>query len=301
MLRFLDSGSEAFVTSMDQINQRMEKAQRQISTGLRVSSISDEPDSVSTLLQARADSASNDQILSNLALVKTETDTGEQALQSAVSLAERARVLASQGVTATATPESRQALASDVGSIMEQMVGLARTSVGGRYIFSGDSDQKVPYTIDLTANPPVSVYAGSAATRQIQHPDGTRFSIGKSAQEIFDATDPTQNVFASLDKLRVALLANDTAGIQAAAPNVSTSLDHLNAELASYGTMQNKVTNATDFGTKLQLQLKNRLSTLQDADLTSAIVELNQAQLQQNVTLQARAKMPRTSLFDFLA
>ncbi len=300
MLRFLDSASDAFVASMDQINQRMERAQRQLSTGLRVSSISDEPDSVSHILQARADSASNDQLLSNLVRVKTETDAGEQALQSAIGLIERARVDGTQGLTITATSETRQALASNVSSAMERLVGLARTAVNGRFIFSGDADQTAPYTIDLTANPPISVYAGSAATRQIQHPDGTRFTISKSAQEIFDSSDPTRNVYNALNNLRVALQANDSDAISAALPAVGTALDHLNSELAFYGGAQNKVADATSFGTKLQLQIKTRLSSLQDADLTAAIVDLNQAQLQQNVTLQARAKVPRTSLFDFL-
>src|SRR6476620_4954958 len=106
MLRFSDASTEAFVNSMDQISQRMAKAQKQLSTGFRVASISDQPDSVSTILQARADSGSNNQIVSNLGLVKTETDAGEQALESAVSLGERALLLGSQGLALAATTDS---------------------------------------------------------------------------------------------------------------------------------------------------------------------------------------------------
>jgi flagellar hook-associated protein 3 FlgL len=300
MLSSLNSRSQAFVTTMEGITQRMSRAQQQLSTGLRVTNVADEPDSVSTLLQARADLASNVQIQSNLGRVKTETDSGEQALQSAVTLMEKAKTLAAQGVTGTATADSRTSIASQIGSIMEEMVGLTATTVEGRYIFSGDADSTVPYTIDQSANPPISPYAGSAATREVQHPNGTRFAVGRTAQDIFDSTDPTKNVFTSLTSLQSAFEANDTAAITAAVPNVATSLNYLNTQLAYYGAVQNRVADATSFGDQQKLQLQSHVSSLQDADITGAIMELNQAQTQQSAALLAQAKMPQTSLFDYL-
>jgi flagellar hook-associated protein 3 FlgL len=299
MLPTLDRVSQAFVASMDQISQRMSHAQRQISTGLRVTNVSDEPDSISTLLQARANLASTIQIQTNLGRAKSEADAGEQALQNAVRLLEKARVLGSQGLTGTATAESRAALADEVASIMEEVVGLTGTTVEGRNIFSGDADQTPPYSIDLTATPPVTAYAGAAATREIQHPNGTRFKVGQTAQELFDSTDPTKNVLTSLQNLRTAL-AGDPSGMSAAVSGIASSLEHLNGKLAYYGSVQNKIADATSFGNQLKLQLQVHLSSIEGADLTEAILELSQAQLQQSAALQAQAKVPRTSLFDYL-
>lgn len=300
MLPILDSVSESFVTNMEHISERISRAQRQISTGLRITTVADEPDSISTLLQARANLASTSQIQTNLGRVKSETDAGEQALRNAVQLLEKARVIGSEGLAGTATAAARTALSVQAGSILEEMVGLTGTRIEGRYIFSGDADHKAPYTVDLTATPPVSAYAGAVATREIQHPNGTRFPVAKTAQEIFDSTDPKANALTSLDNLRTALAASDEKGIAAAMQTVSTSLDHLNGELAYYGSVQNKVADAASFGNQLELQLKTHLSSLEDADLTEAILEFSQAQLQQNAALQAQAKMPRTSLFDYL-
>jgi len=50
-----------------------------------------------------------------------------------------------------------------------------------------------------------------------------------------------------------------------------------------------------------ETQLQTALSGIQDADLTQAVTELNQAQLQQQAALQSRARIPRTTLFDYLA
>ncbi len=300
MLRSLDSSTQAFLSSMDQISRRLDRAQREISTGLKVSNIADSPDQVSTILQSRADIESNTQIQANLGLVKSETDAGEQTLQSAVGLLERARVLGAQGAIGTAPPDAQQSLASEIGSIMEQMAGLAQTTSDGRYIFSGNSDHTAPYTIDLTAANPVSAYAGGPGERQIQHPNGSLFQVSRTAQEIFDSTTPENNVFQSLNSLRTALMNGDTAGINTSMATVGTALTHLNSQLSFYGTVQNKVAEATDFASKRDLQLKSHLSYLRDADLTSAIVELTQAQAQQSAALQVRAKTPPRSLFDFL-
>lgn len=300
MLRSLDASSEAFLANMNRIGQAMERAQRRLSTGLRVATVSDDPDRISTILQARADLESAEQIQANLGRVKAESDAAEQALQSAEQLVERSRVLGSQGLTGTQSAESRRALSDEIGSIMEQLVGITRTTVEGRYIFSGDADQRAPYSIDLTQANPISAYSGGAVTRFIQHPNGTEFSVARTAQEIFDSPNADENVFAALNSLRVALNANDTAGIGTAVAGVTSSLDYLNGQLSRYGTIQNKIAEATQFGAKLQLQLKTHLSSLEDADLTEAILELNQAQLQQQTALKAKASAPRTSLFDYL-
>lgn len=300
MLSTLSPMSTEFVTGMNRISERMSRAQRQIASGIRVENVSDEPDSVSTILQVRADVSSNDQILSNLSRVKTETDTAEQSVSSAVSLVERARVLGAQGSTGTATAESRTSLADEVGAILEQVVGLTRTSVEGRYIFSGDSDHVAPYSVDLSADPPVSAYAGSALTRQVQHPNGTRFSVGTTAQAIFDSDQAGKNVFKALSDLRTGLSNSDPALLSTAMSDIGSSLDYLNSQLATYGTVQKKVADATAFGNERKVQLQTHLTSVQEADLTESIVELTQAQLQQSAALQAQAKMPRSSLFDFL-
>jgi flagellar hook-associated protein 3 FlgL len=300
MLRSLDPASDAFRASMNRISDRLERAQRQISTGLRVSAVSDDPDNISTILQARANLESTEQIQTNLGRVKAESDAAEQALQTAVGIVERARVLGAQGMTGTASAEARKALAAEIGSMMEQLVGITRTAVGGRYLFGGDSDQQAPYSIDLTQSNAVSPYAGAAVTRDIQHPNGTRFRVAKTAQDIFDSPAASENVFSSLNALRLSLEGNDETGIGSALSTVASSLDHLNGQLAYYGTVQNKVAEATEFGSALQLQLKTLLASLQEADLTEAILELNMAQIQQEAALKAKVNAPRTSLFDYL-
>lgn len=301
MLSSLDPASLSFLRGLDQIQQRSQKAQRELTTGLKINTISDDPDQISNLWQVRANLDQAKQDEANLNRIKTEVDTAEGALQSAVSLVQRAETLGSQGDSSTSTSDVRQTLADELGSILEQLVSTANTSVEGRYIFSGDSDQVAPYSIDLTQSPPISSYQGTAATRQIRHPAGALFSVDKTAQDIFDSPNASQNVFVSLNNLRTALLNNDQAGIDSALGDVRTADRYLNSQLSFYGTVQNRITSGLNFSQNYETQLQVELSNIQDADMTQSITELQQSQVQQQAALVSRSQIPRTSLFDYLA
>jgi flagellar hook-associated protein 3 FlgL len=301
MISSLDPAALSFLNGLDQIQQRAQRAQQEMTTGLKINAVSDAPDQIASLYETRSELAQTQQTDTNLSRVTTEVDTAESALSSAVTIVERAQTLGSQGATGTATAQSRQDIAGELGGILQQLVSAANTTVEGRYIFAGDSDQQAPYSIDLTQNNPISAYQGSAATRQIQGADGTTFSVAKTAQDVFDSANGQQNVFTSINNLRVALLNNDQAGINAALPDVLSAGTYLNQQLAFYGLAQNRVASETDFGKNYETQLQSQLSGIQDADLTQAITEMQQAQTEQSAALASRAKLPRTSLFDYLA
>ena len=103
-----------------------------------------------------------------------------------------------------------------------------------------------------------------------------------------------------MTELRNSLLADDEPGIRAGLGSVGTVLDHLNTQIAFYGTVQNQVTESTDLSQHMETQLKVRISDIEDADAAEAITELQQAKTQQDAALGARAKMMPRSLFDFL-
>jgi flagellar hook-associated protein 3 FlgL len=300
MVSSLQPSTQAFLNNVNLIGDEMTEAQAQLSTGLKVNVVSDEPDVISPLLQAQANLSSAQQITTNLGLVSTEVNTGEQALESATSLYDQVQTLSAEGATSTQTASGRIGIAQQLQSIEQQMVGLANTNVNSRYIFAGDTDQTQPYTFDATQADPVSVYQGSTSTRTIQGPNGTMFPVALTAQQIFDSTDPTTNVFTSINNMVTALNNNDQTAIStanAALPGVST---YLNSQLAFYGTAQDAVSAATTSASTLTTQLQTQISGMQDADETQSILNLTQLQTEQQAALQSFQQIPRTSLFDYL-
>lgn len=301
MISSLDPATQKFLNGLNRIQQRSERAQQQLSSGLRIATVSDAPDQISQLLQTKATLSTAQQIDKNLSNVKAQVDSSETALEAAVSLVEQAQTLGAQGQSGLATATTRQTVANQLGTVLQQLTSIANTRVGGRYIFAGDSDQTQPYTVDVTQTVPVSAYAGSPSTRQVQSADGSQFSVAKTAQDIFDNPDPTLSVFQSVNNLRNAILGGDQTAISAALGSVGSANTYINQQLAYYGNVQNQVTNATEFGASYETQLTTQISGIQDADLTQAIADFTSANAQIQATLTAQSKVPRQSLFSYLA
>ena len=113
-------------------------------------------------------------------------------------------------------------------------------------------------------------------------------------------TPAADNVFAALNSLRVGLLANDTAHITAASASIQPAADRLNTAQAFYGTVQNRIADATNYSSNYDVQLKTELSQKEDADITAAALTITQGNIQLQAAFQMQAKMPRTTLFDFM-
>jgi flagellar hook-associated protein 3 FlgL len=300
MVRGLDPISERFLKELNETNRRMERAQHEISSGKRLTVPSDNPDQVSTLLEARVHLEVTTQIRMNLGRFQAEVDSGESAIQAAVRLIERAQVLGAQGLNGTQTAETRAGIAEEVMSLLEQVISISGTTVEGRFIFAGDDDSTLPYSLDPLLVPPISGTGGTLPTRKAQHPNGTLFAVSRSAAQIFDDPDPAKNVFGALWNLYTGLTQNDVTIIEAAEADLRSAGSHLNEQLAFYGSVQARVRDATDAAHQMELRAKTTVSLIEDADITASILELNQMRLQQEAALKSRAMAPQSSLFDYL-
>lgn len=300
MITFLNARQSAFLADLDKIQNRSERAQRQLSTGLRINSLSDHPDQIGVLLQSRAELASTEQTKANLSRTRTEVDSAETAVSNAIKAVERVRVLGAQGLTGTQSASSRSMIAGEVEALFRQLVTISNTAIDGRYIFAGSADQNPPYAVDLNNPSGATAYAGGAATRQVRDTSGVRMSVAHTAQEIFDSPTPASNAFTAVNSLRTALLANDESAIQAAVANLGTALDHMNEQLAYYGTVQNQIAEANTAADKKILSLQTQIADTEGADLAESILELQNAETHRQAALQAKGQEDRRTVFDFI-
>jgi flagellar hook-associated protein 3 FlgL len=305
----LDPTSAAFLANLGRIEQTLATANAQISSGKRINVASDAPDEIAPLLQLRADLQRNTQIQSNLALAKTDATSADDALSGAIHLMDSAVQIAAQGANATQTADTRTTLSQQVEAILEQMVAYSRTQVQGRYIFSGDLSQSPAYQLDLTAARGVDQLSIAAATQQVENPAGGSFPASKTAQQIFDPmvddgtgnmVPASNNVFNALNVLRVALASNDPQAVTDSMNLLHTASDHLNSMDAFYGTVENRIDDASTFATKYDTQLRNQISGKEDTDIPSAALAMTQANTQLQAALTMQGKMPRTTLFSYL-
>jgi flagellar hook-associated protein 3 FlgL len=306
MLPAVKGPSEQFLTDMDRIQSAMNTVQRQLSSGLRVGQASDDPSAVPSILKTQSEIAQNNQAQTNLNQVGTELKSGDSSLQQAVALLDKAITLASQAGSTVNGGTQIATLAGQVQDIQEQLVSLSNTSVGGRFIFSGDDRQQAAYALDSTQPNGVRQLAPGNSTLAITDTNGNTLWKPMTAQQIFDARDTggaaaAGNVFAAVNSLLTALQNNDSSAAGGTVDSLKAADDHLNQQLGLIGIAETRVTDATTAAAKSVTTEQQELSSLRDADTAGDAVELTQLNTQQQAALSARAKMSQYNLFDFLA
>jgi flagellar hook-associated protein 3 FlgL len=298
MLNGLDAQSTRFLADLNRIQERSHRAERQISSGLRVERASDAPEQVGAILRLRMRVELNVQMQTNLARVKVQVDASESAVSEAVSILEHVRVLAVQAATTGAI--NRTTMAHETRQLHDRLIALTGVSAEGRFVFGGDGATVPPYVRDSTSTTGVQLVSGATSnTAMVVDENGAMFSVARTASEVFDAPGAA-NAFKAIEDLTKALANDSESEVQASMAGITAALDHLNSQLTFYGSSQNRVASAFTAAKKNTVTLHDDLSSLQDTDLPAAILELNAAKIHQDAALMAQSRVPRSTLFDFL-
>lgn len=301
----LDPAAQLFLANVGRIQQRLNQASEEVSSGKKINQASDAPDQVEDLLQLRANQQHNQQIQSNLKLAETNTEAADGALGSSIQLMDQAVQLGTEGANSAASGTDMTTLSQQVGTILSEVVSYSQTVVDGQYIFSGDQSQYPTYEIDAAAPDGVAQVSDALATQQMENPAGGSFPAALTAQQIFDernadGTTASGNVFAALSGLESALASGDAVSVEQAINSVKTASAYLNQEQAFYGQAENRIQNAQSFSTNYDTQLQTEISGIQDADIASAATQLTESQTQLQASFEMEAEMPHKSLFDYL-
>ncbi|HSU29655.1 MAG TPA: flagellin [Bryobacteraceae bacterium] len=301
----IQTATNQFLSGLSGIEKRLTNDNRQVSSGLRVQTVSDAPDSISQILQVNAQVSASNQVKANLTAVQLEVNVAEGAVNSATTLMDRAAQLAADGAS-DATSVDRPQLAAQVQNILVEMQQLTSTQVSGRYVFSGGTDQTPPYgAVDLITNTTngVGTYTGNSHVKTIGDSYGSQFQISLTAQDVFDggpSGTSSDSVFQSLTQLYNALAASDQAATAAAAANIRTSANYLGQQQAIYGDFQQRISDALVSQGALDTNLHAELSNLQDADMARAITQQQTDTTALTAAQVAYSSFPKKSLFDYI-
>ena len=138
-MRISTSGAfQRGVSLMQQIQAALDRTQRQISSGRRLLSPSDDPIASSRTIELRETLSRIQQFERNGNIARNRLGFEESALSSVNDVLQRIRELALQANNATQSDETRRLIAAEVREQLDQLVQLANQQDGnGRFLFSG--------------------------------------------------------------------------------------------------------------------------------------------------------------------
>jgi flagellar hook-associated protein 3 FlgL len=298
-------GADWFLNGLATLQSQELQTQQQLSSGYAVTTAADNPAATQDLVDLGSSLATAQSYQSNLGNVQAEASAADTAIGSAITLIQSAQSLGAQGASSIATASQRQNLATQIQSIQQQLVSLANTQVGGRYIFGGDQDQAAPYQYNASSTEGVDALTTASSTRQIVNPAGEVVYQSLTAGTIFDPQSggsPTAaNAFAALQNLQTALQANDTAGVSTALTSLASASAWLNQQQVHYGTAEQRLTSEQSNVAGQLTTIQTSIGGIRDANIAQDATDLTQESTDQQATMAAQAEVPQKSLFDYLA
>ncbi len=282
-----------FTYAVSRLRRQQSDAQNALSSQKRLRAPSDDPVGAARATTLRGEARELTAYQDSVGLATTTLGAQDGVLGQVHDMLIRAREIAAGLNSGLVTAEARQTAAEEVKEIERGLLGLANTTVGGRYIFGGLATSGPPFTsLDDPGFSPATAYTGTTDPFAVRVARDETMRITTSGGDVFGSS------LAALDDLRQTLEAgNDPiaslAPLERAAEDIRQERASVGGRLARLQARTTEIANALVANTTL-------IGGIEDADLTETITELAQVQNALEATLTAGTSLLRTSILDFL-
>ncbi len=168
--------------ALQRLQAALDHSQRQISSGKRLLSPSDDPIAAARALDLRERLSRIQQFDRNIVVAQNRLRDEEAALSNINNILQRVRELALQANNTTINNESRQLIATEMRQNLDQLVDLANARNGtGEFLFSGNATDTLP----VSGTGGGFTYNGDQGGRLISIGDSREISDGDSGDDVF--------------------------------------------------------------------------------------------------------------------
>jgi flagellar hook-associated protein 3 FlgL len=276
-----------------------QKLTSELSSGLAVSSLSDNPVAAGQASMLTSTISQDDTFVQTAASVESLMQVADSALGSVVSQLTSALSLAVEGNSGTESASDLTALSQQLGSIRDQVVALANTSYQGTYIFAGSDGDVQPFAVDTSTTPATTTYYGDTQVGSVTTENGQQIQTGLAGSAVFLA--PGADVMTALNNLVADFAGGTVSGTASTDIGVlQTALSNVSQQRLSLDSSLNRIQTASSFA---QTDATNRtatVSTLVSADPATVATQLSSAETQNQALMSVIATVEKQSLFDMI-
>jgi flagellar hook-associated protein 3 FlgL len=274
--------SRNLVSSLDNVDANVEQLTSELSSGVRVTSLSTDPvaagENVSLLNQIQQD----DSFTSTSSEVSSQLQVADSALGNVVSELTSAISLATSANNGTMNSTDVKSTSNQISGILDAVLSLANSSYEGSYIFAGTNSTTTPFTQSSTTSPATTTYNGDNNVNYLETPSGQKIQLNVSGSQIFLGSG-TNSVFGALNAL-VADYSSGTVNTSQAVSDteaLSTALNYVSQQRVTIDNSINQITAASDAVTNQETQLTTTQTDLMQSSYATVSTQLSLAETQQ--------------------
>jgi flagellar hook-associated protein 3 FlgL len=284
------------VSSLDQAQANQQQLSSELSSGVRVTSLSQDPvasgENVLLLNQIQQD----DSFTQSANLVTGQLQVADSSLGSVVTLLTQAISLATSANNGTMNSSNVKSIANQITGILNEVTSLANTSYQGQYIFAGGQTSTTPFATSTATSPATTSYNGDSGVNYLQTPNGQKIQLNVPGNQIFIGSG-SNSVFGALNALvadyssgtvNTAQAANDTQAL-------GTALNYVSQQRVTIDNSLTQLSTASDAVTSVQAQLTTEQTNLMQADIPTISTQLSLTETQQTALISVISQLNSSS------
>ena len=292
--------STIFVSNLRKQTEAMLQRQEQIATQKRINRPSDDPSGMGRVLAGRSALATIGQYTDNIQQGKTRLEFSEKTLKLVDELVQQARRIADEKSASGVTADERQFAATQVKEIFDQVLQLANSKFGDRYMFSGDKTSTQPFAVEDPDDPYRVSYQGDDGSFRYPIADGVEVTVDADGRNYFQNADGGVNIFGQLRDLITGLENGDLAQIRATIDPLEDAHVQIMNKRSEAGPKLYRLQATEEHWVNMKNTVQAAIGREEDVDVTQAIIELKNLETAYQSTMAAASRIIQPSLVNFL-
>lgn len=284
------------VAALNSSQAQTEQYSAQLSSGMRVTSLSTDPVAAGRNVLLLNQIQQDDSFTQTSTMVTGQLQVTDSALGQVVSQLTEAISIATRANNGTMNAVDVQSCANQLAGIRAEVIALANSNYQGQFIFAGGQSSTAPFTVSgSTVN-----YNGDQGTNYLETPGGQRIQLNMPGDQIFD--NPSKSVLGALNAL-IADYSSGTVNTTAAVKDtvaLGTALNFVSQQRVTLDNSLTQLTAATTAVNNEKTELIGAQTSLMQADVAGLASQLSLSKSQQTALISVIAGLGSGSLFDKL-
>lgn len=277
--------------------ERLQKIIEYTESYKKINRPSDDPMGMIKVMDYRTTLSKIEQYSENIEQADFWLRFNESTLTGFYEVVAEAKKIAISQSSEMADAETRSINADEIESIFDQLISLANSKLGGRYIFGGYKTDTPPFSRDGNYQ---ASYHGDDGKMNATVGEGVSLETNITGDEIFMGSAGGVNIFDVLQDLRDGLDSDDTNVISNQVSLLGDAMQQILVGNSEIGSKVNRLEIAENHLNNFEMDITNLLSETEDADIAKTIIELKAQQTVYETVLQTTAMISQLSLINFM-
>ena len=266
---------------------KLDKLNQQLSSGKKFSKPSENPIGAAESMEIGSVLSKHEQYIDNIGEAKDWMKSSESALKNSGKILQRAREQAVYGANGSLSEGDRIQIATEVGELKKELINVANSKLGDRFLFSGQKTTTKPFADN-------GDFQGSVSGLRREVGPGTEMKINTNGKEVFE------DAIEHLDQLETNLRNSEMDEIQKRIGELDQDLSTNTENRAQIGAKINRLDMTESKLEEEKIQSEELLSKNEDVDIAKTITDLKMQESVYRASLASGARVMQPTLVDFL-